>query len=264
LTVSSRFLADYIANAEDGLEMLIPAAASGQLDGKNIPKLCDRFRQRGVCSFLLNGDPRAFFVNAMQSAGAYLYWIGKADDQQKVTSEARPFYDAAGCGFWECAEGIARASRTTHHRNKEYEEDFLFTLFLMKHFFLGAPEEECRSIIARHEAVTEGQDEAHRNVCIALLDRDSGLFDRSVRELLQERAARTEAAIERQVLPEELWSWLRYFSLEGFALLKLAERAGLAVGREYLHVSDSLREGPGFAFDPNAWRQLNRVSRPES
>jgi len=57
-------------------------------------------------------------------------------------------------------------------------------------------------------------------------------------------------------MPEESWSWLRYFSSEGLALLKLADRVGLAVGTEYLHVSEGLRANPTFAFDPDAWRRL--------
>jgi hypothetical protein len=258
--VSSAYLADFIENAEYGLEILIPAATRGELDGKGIHKLCDRFRQRGACSFLLTGDPQPFFVNAMQSAGAYLAWLRRADEAQKVTSQARPFYDAAGCGFWECARGVAQASRTTWNRPREYEDDFLFMLFLMKHFFLGAEVDECRAIIARHEQAAEGADEAHRNVCLAFLERDAALFDRSLREVLQARADRAEAMVEREAIPEESWSWLRYFSLEGFALLKLADRARLPVERDYLHVSESLRFGPTFAFDPDAWRQLRYPS----
>jgi Immunity protein 49 len=254
--VSSAYLADYIDNAEAGLEILIPAATRGELDGKGIHKLCDRFRQRGACTFLLTGDAEPFFVNEMQSAGAYLAWLRGADEAEKGTSQARPFYDAAGCGFWECARSIALVSRTTWNQAREYEDDFLFMRFLMKHFFLGAGEGECRALVARHEKAAEGADEAHRNVCLAFLDRDASLFDRSLRELLQARADRVEAMVEREAIPEESWSWLRYFSVEGFALLKLADRAGLPVGKDYLHVSDSLREGPSFAFDPDAWRQL--------
>lgn len=255
--MGSAYLADFIANAEEELELLIPAATRGELDGKGIHKLCDRFRQRGACTFLLTGDPHPFFVNAMQSAGAYLAWLQRADESQKATSQARPFYDAVGCGFWERAQAIARASRTTWNRTKEYEDDFLFMLFLMKHFFLGAGEAECRAIVADHERVAEGADEAHRNVCLAFLEKDAPLFDRSLRELLQARADRAEAMIEREAIPEESWSWLRYFSLEGFALLKLADRAGIPVEKDYLHVSEGLRAGPTFAFDPEAWRQIH-------
>lgn len=254
--MSSGYLADFIDNAEDGLEILIPAATRGELDGRGIHKLCDRYRQRGACTFLLTGEAAPFFVNAMQSAGAYLSWLRRAEESQKVTSWARPFYDAVGGAFWDCARSIAEASRTTWNGSREYEEDFLFMAFLMKLFFLGAGEGECRALIASHEKVTEGADEAHRNVCLALLEKDAALFDRSLRELLQARSDRVEAMIEREAIPEESWAWLRYFSLEGLALLKLADRSGLPVGTDYLHVSERLRKGAGFAFDPEAWRQL--------
>jgi hypothetical protein len=254
--VGSLYLADYIANAEDYLEVLIPAGIRRGLDARGIQKLCDGFHQRGVCSFLLGGDPQPFFVNAMQSAGAYAFYLASADDSQKVTSEARPFYAAVGCGFWDCASAIARSSRPSWDSSREYEDDFLFVWFLMKHFFLGADEAECRLLIQRHEAVAEGADQAHRDVCTAFLDKDAGLFEHALRELLAARAERAEQMVARQAMPEEHWSWLRYFSFEGFGLLGLAARAGLSTGSDFLHVSEALRDPPSFAFDPDAWRRL--------
>jgi hypothetical protein len=255
--MGSLYLADYIANAEDYLELLIPAGIGGSLDSRGIQKLCDAFHQRGVCSFLLGGEPQPFFVNAMQSAGAYAFYLANAADSRKVTSEARPFYAAVGCGFWDCARAIATSSRPTWDENREYEDDFLFVWFLMKHFFLGADDGECRQLIQRHEAVAGGADAAHRDVCTAFLEKNGGLFESALSELLSARAERAEKMVAREAIPEESWSWLRYFSFEGFGLLGLAARAGLSVGTDFLHVSEALRGGPSFPFDPDAWRRID-------
>ena len=255
--MGSLYLADYIANAEDYLGILIPEGIRGNLDARGIQKLCDGFHQRGVCSFLLSGDPQPFFVNAMQSAGAYAFHLANASDAQKVTSEARPFYTAVGCGLWDCARAIAKASRPTWDRNREYEDDFLFVWFLMQHFFLGADDAECRQLIQRHDAVAEGADQAHRDVCTAFQQKDAGLFESALRELLAARAERTERMVAREAIPEESWSWLRYFSFEGFGLLGLAVRVGLSVGSDFRHVSEALRAGPSFRFDADAWRRID-------
>ena len=255
--MSSVFLADFIDNAQDDLQLLIPAALKGELDFRGLQVLCGRFRQRGACTFFLAGNSEAFFVNAMQSGGAYSALLGSIPDAQKVTSQATPFYDAVGCGFWECAGNIARLSRAEWNPDKEYEDDFLFVMFLMKHFFLGADENEARALLERHESVAEGKDEAHRAVCRSFLDRDSDVFDQALRDLLQQRAERVEAMVARNAMPEEHWSWLRYFSSEGFALLKLADRSGLRTATDYLHVSEALRHVPeSLVFDPEAWKDL--------
>lgn len=254
--MSSEYLSDFIENAELDLDLLIPGGMRGELDFDGVQKLCDRFRQRGVCGFLLSGEGEPFFVNAMQSAGAYVACTKRIDDSQKVTSDARPFYDSVGCGFWDCARTIARSSRTTWNPAKEYEDDFLFVTFLMKHFFLDAGDAECRALISEHERVAEGKDQVHRDVCLAFLEKDGALLDESLREILATRAQRVEAMVGRNAIPEEHWSWLRYFSSEGLALVKLADRAELPIGSDYLHVSEILREGPTFEFTANAWHDL--------
>lgn len=254
--MGSNHLGDFIENAEDLARDLIPELQAGKLDRKGISALCFSFRQHGVCTLLQNNAPDVLYLRAMQSAGAYLSFLGFANDDQKVTSEARPFLDAVGCGYWDAATEIARASRRTWNEGCEYEEDFLFVLFLMEHFFLGAPVDRSRAIIDEHERVTEGEDRAHREVCTALLERDSALFHSSLTDLLAERKERVEAMVRRDAMPEEHWSWLRYFSLEGWALLKLAERQGMQTALNYLHVPRAIRKPSPLVFDSDAWRSF--------
>ena len=75
--------------------------------------------------------------------------------------------------------------------------------------------------------------------------------------MLQDRADTVEKMIEREAIPEEHWSWLRYFSSEGFALLKLAEKIGFKTSKNYLHVHDALRKSPSFKFNYDSWRIVN-------
>jgi hypothetical protein len=255
--MSSPYLADYVENARDDLEVYLPAALRGEIDFKNLLQMCFRFRQRGMCGFLLDGNPQPFFINLMQSAGVFTALLPRIDDGQKVTSHSKPFYDAIGGGFWDCAKRIASASRSTWNKSREYEDDFLFVWFLMQHFFLGASELDCRAIVTAHEVAAEGEDQAHRDICLAFLEKDGALFDAALTVILGRRAEAVEGFVEREAMPEEVWSWLRYFSLEGLALVKLADHAGLPISSEYLHVSDVLRRNPTFPFNPEAWRWLN-------
>ncbi len=257
--MSSAYLPDFVENATDDLDILVPAALRGELDFTGLQKLCDRFRQRAVCSFLMSGDPIPFATNMMQSAGAAVTLLPSIDDGQKVTSQARPLYDAIGGGFWEAADALARLSRVTWNPAREYEDDFLFVMFLVKHCFEHAAEAECRKLVAEHERAAEGGDEEHRDVCLGLLEHDGARFHAGLTQILAVRAARVEAMVARDAIAEEDWSWLRYFSSEGLALLRLADRSGLPVGSEYLHVSELLRHAPAPPFDPHAWRQPRPV-----
>lgn len=255
--MGSAYLQDWIDNAEYQLDVWIPALVKAELDHKQIYTMCLTFGQHGVCSLLLEGNTDNFYLRAMQSAGSYLHYLRGADDAGKVTSHTKGLYDAIGCGYWELAEEIARHSRHTWHTGREYEEDFLFVFFLMKHALLGGTEEELRDIIQAHDQVTEGEDIAHRDMCVSLLEKDSELFDTSLRDLLTARQERVEAMVQREAISEEDWSWLRYYSSEGWALLKLGERAGIETGKDYLHVPESIRGESVFELDANAWQSLS-------
>ncbi len=252
----SYYLEAYISDSTEDLNEIVPIMQKKGLDRNGINKLGVSFRQRGACTFLHTEIPQPFFINFMQSASACLSYLKTADDNHKVTSEGG-FYDAVGIGFWDCAQEIARESRMTWNPSYEYEDDFLFVLFLMKYFFLGADQAECQQIIDRHEAAAEGQDQEHRDICLSFLNKDHLLFEKAIHSILEKRQETVEKMIENETMGEESWSWLRHFSREGLALLKLADKTGLQTGQDYLHVPELLRKGPEFDFDFNAWKTIH-------
>lgn len=258
--MSSAYLPEYISNAEFYLSRLVPALIQGALDWRRVQELCVAFRQRGVCSLLLQGIAKPLQINMMRSGGAFLHHLRATDDEQKVTGHAKPFFDAVGGGFWECSREIAIHSRMRWNPDHEYEEDFLYVQFLMKHFFLGADQSECEDILSRCEQVVEGGDQTRAKLCRAFLAGNAAQVDEGIVVLLARRAELVEGMIERGALSEELWSWLRYFSGEGLALLRLAARAGLPLGRTYLHVPEIAWTAPELPFDPDAWRLLDYPS----
>ena len=74
-------------------------------------------------------------------------------DSAKLTSRSEPFFDAIAAADFDGARAIAVASRRTWRQGEEYQEDFLFVDFVMKHFFLGAPDAECQQTLELHEQV---------------------------------------------------------------------------------------------------------------
>ncbi|WP_431686075.1 hypothetical protein [Hahella sp. NBU794] len=255
--MSSPYLEDYKENAEYELEIALPIAIKETLTNMQAQSVCMYFRQRGACELLLTGEPDALYVNLMQSAALHQHYLHFAPENDKVTSRAMPFYDAIGGGYWECAEDIAKHSRLTWNQKHELEEDFLFVLFIIKHFFLGADEDECRSIIERHDEAAEGADSEYRDVCEAFLDEDSDALHDAICALLDVRAARLDKMAENESLPDEILAWSRYFSIEAFALLRLAEKKGIKTAINYSQIPEVARKSPGFKFEPDSWKSLH-------
>lgn len=255
--MSSVYLNTYINNAEFYLEKFIPKLAKGLLDWPGIQRMSTCFRQRGVCSLLLFGVADDLVVNLMQSGGAFLYFVQRCADSEKVTSQAKPFYDAIGGGFYGCAAEIVLNSGMNWAQGYEYEDDFLFIQFLMKHFFLGAPITECQTILEEFYKAQAGSEPERLAICEAFLNGDNQQFEETLPLLLERRSQKVEAMVKRGALPEEISSWLRYFSSEGMALVRLAKMKGFATDQTYLHIPDIVHRDPPFSFDPDAWRNLN-------
>lgn len=254
----------FLSVAVDNANFLIPRALAsvsrGTLPHQEIHQLCTAFRQRGVASLFLEGEPDAYWVNAMQSAAAFLMELRRTPEEEKVTSFARPLFDAVGAGYWDAAVEISRLSRTTWNRDQEYEDDFLYAHFWTQ-LLLGAPGPGLEAILARHAQVLEGGADVRLDLCRALLRRDDEGFDAALRALLAHRDVEVRGMVARKAISDDAAVWLQHFALEGVALLQLARRLGLRAGEGYLHCPDALRAVSPFAFDPHAWATPTYVPR---
>jgi Immunity protein 49 len=227
---------------------------------QDIFQICTHFRRRGVASMLLEGTPEPYFVNAMQSATAFVMELRRTPDEVKVTSFSRPLQDAVSIGDWEAAREIASLSRTTWNADYEYEDDFLYVRF-WHHLLLDAPTSDLEANLARFEEVLGAGADVRLDVCRALHARDEGGFESRLRDLLNDRKEKVDDLIGRGAITEETGSWVQHFALEGVALLKLAERAGLHPGLGFLHCPDIARGESPFVHDPNAWQLPDYVPR---
>lgn len=260
--MSSPFLDSYIRNATFAVERQIRLLETGGLaPQRGIHAMCTMFRQRGVCDLLLTGQTDGFYVNMMQSAAAFLYHLGTTADADKVTSFAKPFFDAVAGSYWDAAGEIAARSRPAWNPDYEYEDDFVYVYFLMQHAFLQGPDDTLDALLARYEAILDGAFDARLEICRALRARDDAAFHEGLVILLEQRQQNVEDLIGRGALTDEQAAWVRPFSIEGAALVKLADRLGLAAGEHYLHVPELIR-GPGpFVFSKDAWRTVTYTPR---
>ncbi|MBK6919724.1 MAG: immunity 49 family protein [Deltaproteobacteria bacterium] len=253
--MTGMFLSVAVKNANFMIPRGIREISPGPLPRHiHVHQLCTYFRQRGVARLLLEGVPEGYYVNAMQSAAAFLLELRRAADAAKATSFARPFFDAVSAGYWDAALDIVASSRTTWNPDFEYEDDFYYVWFLML-ACKGAPPAELDDVLAHYRDVLEGVYDARWSICRALFDRDERAFDGALRRLLDRRRDEVDELSQGSAMRGETTAWLQHFALEGVALLRIAERLGLSPAHDFLHCPDVLRTDSPFVFDPNAWMQ---------
>ena len=78
--MSSENLDIYIEKAEYYLTSYIDVAKDRLLTQIELLEASAMFRQRGMCSLLLFGEPKLYHMNAMQSASIYLQGIQKLNN----------------------------------------------------------------------------------------------------------------------------------------------------------------------------------------
>ena len=253
--MGSVYLADYVDNATFCIERGVPRLADGTAHWREVQELCTWYRQRGVCSLLLSGSTSDFYVNMMQSAAAFLHVLAVGPEKDKITSQVKPFFDALCGGYLDAARQIGHLSRKTWNSSMEYEEDFLYALFLMT--LLCDPNgSEAAALLERMETAAQGTERTRIEVCHALVERRHEDFEEALSATLSARVDLVEAMIQRGTLSDELAAWLRHFASEGFALVRIAESLGLPLDGHYLHIPAAVRTPSPYPFDPASWRQV--------
>lgn len=260
--MSGMFLEVAIDNAHFMLPRGIHTLAKGPVGRiDDVHQICTYYRQLGVATLLQEGSADRYHICAMQSAGMYLYELEPQPDGAKVTSFAKPLFDAIGSGYWEAARWIAEASRPTWNPEREYEDDFLYVWFLIQHGVLQAPAEVTEPILERYEEVLDGELDLRLDVCRALLRRHAKDFDTALVGLLERRRHDVNAMADRGALGDDAAMWMRHFSLEGVALLKIAERLRMATEPQYLHCPGPVRGESPWEFDRGAWGRVHYRGR---
>ena len=255
--MGTAYLPAYLDNASFHLERFVPRLEARELSWRDLQEMTTAYRQRGVCSLLLWGTPEQFHINMMQSAAAFLHFLQGCPDDQKVTSQAKPFFDALCGGFFDAAAAIGQESRSTWNEGTEYEEDFVYSYLLMQLLFLPRSEALCRTLLERLGELQTAVDAARVEICRSMLAKDGPAFNNALAAILESRRERVAAMIERGTLSEELASWLLPFASEGLALLRIAENLGIPTDDHYLSVPEHVRSRSPFRFDAESWRGLD-------
>jgi hypothetical protein len=252
--MSSKFLPVFIANADADLQDRLPDVLAGKSNLRSILDFCQCFRVKGIGTVLLRGSTEDLFPELSKSGRAFLFFLENRGDADKATGRSTPFFDAVSAGDFACAHDIAVHSRTTWNPDVEYEDDFCFVWLLMQLYFLGASVGDCKQTLARHLAITGQDDHPQYKIGLALLDKDEAALQEGLVEYLQaERVTYRELERSGQ-LEEEVIATEPYLSVQGLAIIRLAESTGIHLPARQKGLPAVARRAPSVAYDPGAWR----------
>ncbi|MFY2558300.1 Imm49 family immunity protein [Corallococcus terminator] len=217
------------------------------------------YRRVGLCELLSEARTDRFFVYLCKSAQARLSLLQRvaggrpAQQQHTCASKNFSFMDALAAGQLELASRLARMTTDRHEPAHEYEEDFLLHHFLHR-LTLGDPAaDELRPLLARWEAVLQGDVTCHLVLCQALLTRDTEQFHRALADAIAQRAA-TFKERKSDGGPQDVALTEPHVYVTGLALLRLAELRGMETFREYPTLPRLARIPLGLAPPPtDSW-----------
>lgn len=234
---------------------LVQLLLSGRATLPDAIGFCQNYRLAGIGALLLSGTSRDFRSRLDASGRAYAHFLRSSPEDAKLGSQAGPFFDALAAGATETAREIAQLARHSHCAGEEYEEDFLFPETLMQAFFLGATRDACEALLVQWQAALQGTDDPRLDACGALIARDTRAFDGALRMVLTSWEVLTERLAETNRAAPEVLETEGQVSVEGLALVRLAESLGMATEEEYPGIPSTARENGPLGAAPDAWQR---------
>ncbi|RYZ43752.1 MAG: hypothetical protein EOO71_02000 [Myxococcaceae bacterium] len=217
------------------------------------------WRILALCSLLQDADTDTFALRLRKSAQARLALLMLAertsvDPRLLCCSKDLGFGAALAAGDRELAAAIAARSPMHHFQGVEYEDDFLF--FRLLHQMLLAPgglDEQAR-LLGRWRQVEMGEPSPKFELAEALVEKDARRFPVAFTALLEARQQKLRECSQRLGFDPELNATEGKVSVEGLAIVRLAEFHGLPTQSSYDFIPALARVIPGGpALPENAW-----------
>lgn len=222
--------------------------------------LCDiakQYRVIGICQLLLEANPDSFFQNLIYSGRLYLHYLQKSTDAEKITSLGGAVLGSIAAKDFKCAEEIALHSRLAWNEDYEYEDDFLFILFILKLAFCHSDDDELSTILSRYHEVLEGGSDLNYELAVSLLNKDSGAFNTTLTEYLNERELKWKEGLEKGTFNDEQFYSEGMISIKGLALVRIAELSGMQYEDNYPFIPSIITSYSGINYE-----NVNNWSKP--
>jgi hypothetical protein len=222
--------------------------------GNVFEQLSMYYRALGICHLSAKGAVGDFLQYLVQSALTRRHYLagvaGGGEARYRRASFLDTVLDAMAARQWRLSASLFQSVAQTWTEGEEYEDDFCYADFLRR-IATDAPA-GIDDLLTRWEAVLEGHADVRLDVARAFVARSPGDFEQALSALLasaEQRAAAIADPVTGSLLAdEETFFPNRWVSVEGLALLALAERVGIDAAQEFPACPPLARNGrlPGF------------------
>ncbi|MDY7230925.1 Imm49 family immunity protein [Hyalangium rubrum] len=191
-----------------------------------------------IAVLLAEADTANFFRHLAMSGEAHRQLLLEAREAGKAVRFATsgnflPFCDAVVSGQEFLAREIANLSPGQWVPGEEYEEDFVYGRFL--HFLLleGFQTSPRQKALLDRMAMLDEEPNARQQLCRALFEKGPKAFETALIDALREHERHCEELEARQFASSARSQTEKYIFIEGLALLRMAEGAGISTATEY-------------------------------
>jgi len=232
-----------IENATDEIQDIVEEIDDGddheeQL-GQLFSDLCKNYRRRATAWFFLEADTAVFCGDLFKSGQAFLYFLKQVGENSAIdkypltTGRSTPFFDAIASQDMALACVIAQNSSQTFSEGDEYEDDFYYYHFLMQLYFFEAEKKQLAEILDRFSSVVTQESAYKADICKALLEKEPEGFNENLNKLLLAHKDTYERYREQEKEQDEIIDTEGNISIEGLALIRLAEIRDIITAKEY-------------------------------
>ncbi|QDE87501.1 hypothetical protein BHS06_00255 [Myxococcus xanthus] len=184
-----------------------------------------------VATLLVDGNPQGFFLNLCRMGENGRRVQRLLADRGLPPPPARrntPLLGALAAGHFPLAEAVAASAATQWQQGAEYEDEFLWAAALQH--LTRTPSAPLESILVPLEKVGQEPYASRVAMARALVSRDAAAFAEAFAAACLDHGIVTEKRARSLATPVTSFAPHRFVWLEGLALLRLAERAGIAPG----------------------------------
>lgn len=222
-----------------------PLAEKGSL----MMEMTEKIRTLGVLALLSQLDVDIFCKNLSRSAGVRKKYLeelhsqGITDEHHQCSSRINPLLDAIAAGDFAMAEDIVKLSLSEKLEKSEYEDDYCYAQLLHHLIQNKSQDDHSENLLNRFETYLE-KSTPRLLICKSLINRDINLFKESFVDFLEDYDIGVIKSKEEYQLETPMVVARRFISVEGLALIKLAELSGFNIEDEYLFCPTIARRIP--------------------
>lgn len=206
-------------------------------------RISSLYRRRGIGAFLVSGRPGILHANLRFSAQSFIGWTDRFGVKDVRLGALTPLFDAIGCGEEKAVAQFGRLVDTPWASDREYEEDYLFTLFCLVTSLRGTDASRTTDVLDRYRSVAAEVQDVRYDLCAALYERDASTYDSALEEYLMLQRVRFIALASTGRMQQEKVQTEAKVSVEGLALVRMGAREGLELSSNYPLVADLMVRG---------------------